>query len=103
MDGNGRWAQSKGLTRIEGHKSGVKRVNEMIDAAIEHKLEAITFYTFSMENWQRPVIEVNALMSILASFLKSEMQKLHKKNIVFRAIGDIEKLPGKVKRGCSRS
>ncbi len=98
MDGNGRWAESRGLSRIEGHKNGVKRVNEMIDAAIDHELEAVTFYTFSMENWTRPPVEVNALMRILASFLKSEMKKLHKKNIVFRAIGDIEKLPGNVRK-----
>ena len=72
MDGNGRWAESRGLTRIEGHRKGVKRVNEMIDAAIDQKLEAITFYTFSMENWRRPVLEVNALMKILSAFIKSE-------------------------------
>ena len=98
MDGNGRWARKRGLSRIEGHRNGVKRVNEMIDASIEHGLKAITFYTFSMENWQRPDAEVNALMSILAAYLKSEMKRLHKKNVVFRAIGDIGKLPSKVRK-----
>ena len=93
MDGNGRWAKKRGLSRIEGHRKGVMRVNEMIDAAIDHKLKAITFYTFSMENWQRPAEEVNALMNILSSFIKSEMRKLSDKNIVFRAVGNIEKLP----------
>lgn len=93
MDGNGRWAKKRGLSRIEGHRKGVMRVNEMIDAAIEHKLKAVTFYTFSMENWQRPAEEVNALMNILSSFIKSEMRKLNDKNIVFRAVGNIEKLP----------
>lgn len=93
MDGNGRWAKKRGLSRIEGHRKGVMRVNEMIDAAIEQKLRAVTFYTFSMENWQRPAAEVNALMNILSSFIKSEMRKLNDKNIVFRAVGDIEKLP----------
>ena len=98
MDGNGRWAKQKGLTRIKGHREGVKRVNEMIDAAISQKLKAITFYTFSMENWQRPAAEVNALMRILSSFIKSEMKRLNKLNIVFRAIGAIEKLPKGVQK-----
>ena len=98
MDGNGRWARKRGLSRIEGHRNGVKRVNEMIDAAIEHDLKAITFYTFSMENWRRPDAEVNALMSILAAYLKSEMKRLHKKNVVFRVIGDIGKLPSKIRK-----
>ncbi len=98
MDGNGRWAKQKGLTRIKGHREGVKRVNEMIDAAISQKLKAITFYTFSMENWQRPAAEVNALMRILSSFIKSEMKRLNKLNIVFKAIGAIEKLPKGVQK-----
>ena len=93
MDGNGRWAKKRGLSRIEGHRRGVKRVNEMIDAAIKHDLRAITFYTFSMENWGRPAPEVNALMKILSSFIKSEMKRLSGLNIVFRAIGNIDKLP----------
>ncbi|UCE71134.1 MAG: di-trans,poly-cis-decaprenylcistransferase [Nitrospiraceae bacterium] len=98
MDGNGRWAQMKGLPRIEGHRNGVRRVNDMIDAAIEEGLEAITFYTFSMENWQRPKGEINALMGLLSGYLKSEMQRLHKMNCIFRAIGDIERLPSGVQK-----
>ncbi len=98
MDGNGRWASKRGLTRIEGHRNGVKRVNEMIEAAIEHKLKAITFYTFSMENWQRPELEINALMKILSSFIKSEMNRLNDLNIVFKAIGHLAKLPKGVQK-----
>lgn len=98
MDGNGRWAGKRGLSRIEGHREGVKRVNEVIDAAIEQKLRAVTFYTFSMENWQRPALEVNALMNILSSFIKSEMKRLSGLNIVFKAIGNIEKLPKGVQK-----
>lgn len=93
MDGNGRWAKQRGLPRIEGHRNGVKRVNEIIDAAIEAKLKAVTFYTFSMENWARPVTEVNALMGFLSTYIKNEMKRLHRKNIVFRAVGRVEKLP----------
>ena len=98
MDGNGRWAKLRGLPRVEGHRNGVKRVNEIIDAAIDQKLKAVTFYTFSMENWQRPKAEINALMRLLKTFIKKEMHRLHKKNIVFRAIGSIERLPAGVRK-----
>ncbi|MBI4681911.1 MAG: isoprenyl transferase [Nitrospirae bacterium] len=96
MDGNGRWAKLRGLPRIEGHRNGVKRVNEIIDTAIEQRLKAVTFYTFSMENWQRPKAEINALMRLLRNFIKSEMHRLHKNNIIFRAVGDIKRLPSGV-------
>jgi undecaprenyl diphosphate synthase len=98
MDGNGRWAKHRGLPRIEGHRNGVKRVNEIIDAAIDQKLKAITFYTFSMENWQRPRAEVNALMQLLRTYIRTEMHRLHRKNIVFKAIGNIERLPRSVQK-----
>lgn len=93
MDGNGRWAQQRGLSRIEGHREGIKRVNDIIDESIELKLKALTLYTFSMENWQRPKPEVNALMRFLRSYLKNEMEGLARKNIVFRAIGNLKRLP----------
>jgi undecaprenyl diphosphate synthase len=102
MDGNGRWAQQRGLPRIEGHRNGVKRVNEIIDTAVEQQLEAVTFYTFSMENWQRPAAEVNALMRFLSKYLRNEMQRLHEMNIVFRAIGDIKRLPTGVQKLISK-
>ena len=98
MDGNGRWAKQRGLPRVEGHRNGVKRVNEIIDAAIDQKLKAVTFYTFSIENWQRPKAEINALMRFLKTFIRNEMHRLHKKNIVFRAIGSIERLPAGVRK-----
>ncbi|MEN8263225.1 MAG: isoprenyl transferase [Nitrospirota bacterium] len=98
MDGNGRWAKLRGLSRIEGHRNGVKRVNEIIDAALDQKLKAVTFYTFSMENWQRPAAEVNALMRLLSSYIKKEMDRLHRQNIIFRAVGNIEKLPSGVQK-----
>jgi len=98
MDGNGRWAEQRGLPRIEGHRNGVKKVNEIIDTSLEVNLKAITFYTFSMENWQRPATEVNALMRLLSTYLKSEMKRLHEQNIIFRAIGDIDRLPAGVRK-----
>ena len=93
MDGNGRWAELRGLSRIDGHREGVKRVGDIINASIDLDLKALTLYVFSMENWQRPENEVNALMSLLILYLKDEMEKLAKDNIVFKAIGNIEKLP----------
>ena len=98
MDGNGRWAKMRGLPRIEGHRNGVKRVDEIIEAAIDQGLKAVTFYTFSMENWQRPKAEINALMRFLKTYIKKEMQRLHKKGVVFRAIGSIERLPEGVRK-----
>ncbi|MBI4697443.1 MAG: isoprenyl transferase [Nitrospirae bacterium] len=93
MDGNGRWAELRGLSRIEGHREGVKRVGDIISTAVEMNLSALTLYVFSMENWRRPRPEVEALMSILEIYLRNEMQKLAKDNIVFRVIGDMAKLP----------
>jgi undecaprenyl diphosphate synthase len=98
MDGNGRWAGQRGLPRIEGHREGIKRVNDIIETSIEQGLRAVTFYTFSMENWQRPKREVNALMKFLSTYLKSEMKRLVKMNVVFRAIGDLERLPKGVQK-----
>ena len=98
MDGNGRWAGQRGLPRIEGHREGIKRVNDIIETSVEQGLRALTFYTFSMENWQRPKREVNALMKFLSTYLKSEMKRLVKMNVVFRAIGDLERLPKGVQK-----
>lgn len=98
MDGNGRWARLRGLPRIEGHRNGVRRVNEIIDAALEQGLQAVTFYTFSMENWQRPRVEVDTLMGLMKNFVKKEMHRLNEKKIRFRVVGDIHKLPRGVRK-----
>jgi undecaprenyl diphosphate synthase len=98
MDGNGRWAKKRGMPRLEGHRNGVKRVNEIIETAVDEGLEAVTFYTFSMENWQRPTAEINGLMRLLKNYIKSEMNRLHGMNIVFRAVGDINRLPRGVQK-----
>lgn len=98
MDGNGRWAEIRGRSRIEGHREGVKQVRAIIDAAIELNLNALTLYVFSMENWLRPKKEVEALMNLLYFYLGNEMEKLVKDNVIFRAIGDIDKLPAKIQK-----
>lgn len=96
MDGNGRWAESRGLPRIEGHRRGAERAREIINAARDTGIKALTLYTFSMENWQRPKAEVAMLMKLLDLYLSREMHEFLRRNIRFRAIGDVSRLPGPV-------
>lgn len=93
MDGNGRWAKQHGRPRVFGHRNGVKAVRETTEAAAELGVEYLTLYAFSTENWKRPQIEVNALMTLLVETLKSELKTLNKNNIRLQAIGDLSKLP----------
>ncbi len=93
MDGNGRWAKSRGLPRAKGHRCGVARAKEIIRVARELGIESLTLYVFSSENWQRPPAEVNLLMKLLEFFLRDEMYEFKKLDISFRAIGDSSKLP----------
>ncbi len=98
MDGNGRWAKKRGLTRVLGHRRGVNAVRETVEAASELNIKALTLYTFSTENWNRPKAEVNTLMSILVSSLKKELPTFQKNNVKLQTIGNIEKLPVKAKK-----
>jgi undecaprenyl diphosphate synthase len=98
MDGNGRWANMRGLPRIEGHRRGVERSKEVIEVAGELGLKVLTLYAFSVENWQRPSSEVKTLMKLLEFYLKNELVSLMKKDIVFRTIGDIWRLPEQIQR-----
>jgi undecaprenyl diphosphate synthase len=93
MDGNGRWALRRRLPRVAGHREGVKSVRAIVEAAGEIGVGILTLYTFSKENWRRPVSEVSTLMKLLASTLKSEINELDDKNVKFRVIGDLEDLP----------
>jgi undecaprenyl diphosphate synthase len=93
MDGNGRWAKSKGKNRIFGHRQGVQTVRDITEAAAELGIQYLTLYTFSTENWNRPAIEVNALMALLIDTVRSEVEMLNKNNIKLRIIGDLENLP----------
>ncbi len=93
MDGNGRWAESRGLSRIEGHKRGVERTREIREAAGELGIKVLTLYAFSIENWQRPASEVMTLMRLLEFHLKKELPELMAKDIVFKTIGDTSMLP----------
>ncbi|PKP11609.1 MAG: hypothetical protein CVU09_01895 [Bacteroidetes bacterium HGW-Bacteroidetes-4] len=95
MDGNGRWAKQKGNLRIFGHKSGVNGVRESSEACAELGIKYLTLFAFSTENWNRPKIEVNALMELLIATINSEINTLLKNNIRLNAIGRLEDLPAK--------
>ncbi|MFT5761973.1 MAG: undecaprenyl diphosphate synthase [Polaribacter sp.] len=98
MDGNGRWAKGKGMERIFGHRNALTAVRESVEAASQVNIKAITLYAFSTENWNRPKIEVNALMSLLISSLKKELPDFQKNNVKVNAIGGITSLPKKAQK-----
>ncbi len=98
MDGNGRWAKTKGKLRVFGHKNGVKAVRDTVEAAAEIGIEFLTLYAFSTENWNRPESEVNALMTLLVSAINKETKTLMDNNIRLSTIGDTESLPSKAKK-----
>jgi undecaprenyl diphosphate synthase len=93
MDGNGRWAKSRGLPRGEGHRAGAESVREAIDACKELGVKFLTLYAFSSENWNRPQTEVSALMILLEKFLKSRAPDLMRQNVKLDVIGQIDRLP----------
>ncbi len=94
MDGNGRWAKQKGLPRTLGHREGVKRVKEVVNAASNLGIEVLTLFAFSTENWTRPESEVNTLMKFLGHFLDKELRDLEKNNVRLKIIGRQHPLPG---------
>jgi len=93
MDGNGRWAKGKGKLRIFGHQSGVKAVREAMEGAVAIGIPYLTLYAFSAENWNRPKLEVIALMELLVTTLSKEVKTFQKNNIRLNAIGDLSQLP----------
>lgn len=103
MDGNGRWAGSRKLPRLEGHKRGAKAVEETAKAAAEAKVEFLTLYAFSVENWTRPAMEVKGLMSLLVQTLKQYEKTLNKNNIRLMAIGRLTDLPEQVLKQLQRT
>ena len=92
MDGNGRWAVSRGLSRIDGHKRGAERVKEIIQGAIEQEIKYLTLYAFSSENWKRPDNEVRDLMNLLRYFLGKELLSMKKSGVRLKIVGDISLL-----------
>ncbi len=93
MDGNGRWATERGLSRSEGHLAGAKNIGKVVDAAAEMGIESLTLYAFSTENWKRPEAEVSALMQILKEFAVSELPAMMKNGVRLRTIGRTNDLP----------
>jgi undecaprenyl diphosphate synthase len=93
MDGNGRWAEERGLSRTDGHRAGVERVKEIVKAAREWGIEVVTFFAFSTENWNRPKSEIEILMRFLANFLDREVKELCNNNIRLKIIGRGSPLP----------
>lgn len=98
MDGNGRWAKQHGKPRVFGHRNGVQAVRDITEAAAELGIEYLTLYAFSTENWNRPKIEVGALMRLLVETLHKEVKTLMKNNIRLMAIGDLSQLPDATRR-----
>jgi undecaprenyl diphosphate synthase len=98
MDGNGRWAKSRNLPRVEGHRSGIASVREVVETAARLELRVITLYAFSVENWKRPRYEVATLMMLLKEYLRKELATLMENNIRFTPIGRIDGLDPSVQR-----
>jgi len=98
MDGNGRWAKSKGMGRVFGHRNALTAVRQSIEAAAEIGTEAITLYAFSTENWNRPQTEVKALMTLLINSLNNELKTFQENQVRVNAIGNIKSLPEKAQK-----
>ncbi len=96
MDGNGRWANARGLPRTAGHRQGAEAVRRTVTGAIEFGLSYLTLYGFSSENWKRPISEIEDLMGLLRRYLQAEIAELHQKGIRLRVIGDRDRLPGDI-------
>lgn len=93
MDGNGRWAKKRGLARSFGHKEGMKRVIDIVEASVELDIKSLTLYAFSTENWKRPEEEVSGIMNLLVIFINNELSRLVNNNVKLNVMGDISRLP----------
>lgn len=98
MDGNGRWAKGRKLPRIAGHRSGVDSVRKIVRACGKHKVDVLTLFAFSSENWRRPKREVTLLMELFIRALQQEIKSLNKNNVRLRVIGDLAALPAKLQK-----
>src|SRR6476469_4285011 len=91
MDGNGRWAESRHLPRVEGHRAGIDAVRDTVETSARLGISVLTLYAFSVENWKRPDTEISALMGLLQHYLRAELKTLLRNNIRFRVIGQVER------------
>jgi len=102
-DGNGRWAEKRGLPRIAGHREGVKNMLRMIEYISEYPIKYVTFYGFSTENWHRPVSEVRGLFDLAEHFIDQQLDKIHGKNIKIRHIGRLAGLPDSLQNAIKKA
>lgn len=103
MDGNGRWAKAQGLSRLEGHKQGAKRLHDVIQWAKDAGVKQVSLYAFSTENWKRPKLEIAGLMTLLATLLLLEVPKMQEKGARLLILGDISKFPWLARRALNKA
>lgn len=103
MDGNGRWARARGLPRLAGHRKGADAVRALVTHCAEFGIGYLTLYSFSSENWKRPLAEVEGLMGLLRRYLQSEIETLHRQNIRFRVIGARDRLSADIQQLIARA
>lgn len=103
MDGNGRWAEQRGLSRTEGHRAGVRALKSTVRAASQMGIRVLTVYAFSTENWSRPLHEVTALMRLLVETLRAETSELKEQGVSIRSIGNVQRLPRAVRNELERA
>ena len=97
MDGNGRWGKKKNKNRNSGHLEGVKTVKTVVESSIKLKIPIVTFYVFSTENWKRPKTEISFLFNLIKTYFKSELKNVQKNGIKINIIGELSRLPKKLK------
>jgi undecaprenyl diphosphate synthase len=93
MDGNGRWAKSRGLPRLAGHRAGTDNLRRVLRAAVEFGIQVLTIYAFSTENWGRPEEEVSGLMSLMEQMIRRELDELHREGVQIRHMGQLDRVP----------
>jgi undecaprenyl diphosphate synthase len=103
LDGNGRWAEKRGLPRLDGHRAGVKNIRRILKCLGKHGVEYVTLYGFSTENWNRPADEVNGIFDILMEVVRKETHELHKNNVRIRHIGRLRELPENVQKSINKA
>lgn len=97
MDGNGRWAEQRGLPRLEGHRAGMESVRSVIKCLSEYRIKYVTLYSFSTENWNRPQDEVSGLLKILEESIEQDSLELHQRGVKIRHLGRLQRLPQQLK------
>jgi undecaprenyl diphosphate synthase len=98
MDGNGRWAKSRGLPRLAGHRAGTENLRPILEASVEFGIEILTIWAFSTENWRRPETEVQGLLRILRRMIRRELKELHKQGVQLRHMGRLDRLPRELQK-----